>query len=401
MRPLVPGRILSGLILLALATAACAPSAAPQAPAGPAGASAQPASSTGPQASAAGQPGTGSAAFSPAVAQLVEGARREPTFRGAWPGNVTAGQAGLDTLIAGLNKKYGLNVQAQFTPSPDMNTMAARLSQEVAAGQPAASDMYLGHGPGINVALNNHVLQSMDWPAILDRPIPVEPDFDAYAPEGVGVALMASIGGISYNTNLVRGDDVPRRLEDLLQPQWRGVIAATPVAFGLRELAAPDMLGREYMVSYTQRLSQQIGGLIRCGDESRVASGEFAMLVFSCGEENAAELRRNGAPMDFTTLADGTAMLTYYGSVPKTSRAPNTAALLVAYLSSAEGQQQLWEVSRRDLWVYPQSNSRKLLDNIRASGGKLASGSPQWLASMTGFPEMQRELEAILQQSAR
>src|SRR4051794_13612088 len=214
MRRLVPGRILSGLTLLALATAACAPGAAPQTPAQPAGAPAQPAGApappaepAGPQAASAAQPGTGSAAFSPAVAQLVEGARRESTFRAAWPANVTAGQAGLDTLIAGLNKKYGLNVQAQFTPSPDMNTMAARLSLEVAAGQPAASDMYLGHGPGINVALNNQVLQSMDWPAILDRPIPVEPGFDAYAPEGVGVALLASIGGISYNTNLVRGDE--------------------------------------------------------------------------------------------------------------------------------------------------------------------------------------------------
>ena len=57
----------------------------------------------------------------------------------------------------------------------------------------------------------------------------MEPNFDAYAPEGVGVALMASIGGITYNTDLVRGHDVPRRLEALLQPKWHGLIAATPV----------------------------------------------------------------------------------------------------------------------------------------------------------------------------
>src|SRR5438067_159323 len=96
MRRVVPERIVSGLLLLALTAAACAPGATSQAPAPPAGAPAPPAGSAGPQAAPAAQPGTASAAFSPAVAQLVEGARRESTFRGAWPANVTAGQAGLD-----------------------------------------------------------------------------------------------------------------------------------------------------------------------------------------------------------------------------------------------------------------------------------------------------------------
>ena len=336
--------VLAALAVPALSTAACAPPA--PSPASP--------SAAGPAPAAA-----ASGTTSPLLAQLIEGARREPTFRGQWSPTSTGGSAGLNTLVAGMNKKYGLNVEAVFTPGRDMNAMAELLAQEAAAGQPGSSDVYIGHGPGMLIALKHQLLQSLDWPAILERPIPSDPDFDPYAPDGVGVAFMTSVGGVSYNTNLVRGDDVPRRLDDLLHPKWKGQVAATPYAYVLRELAMPDMLGRAYVVDYTTRLSRQIGGVMRCGDESRVASGEFALFAFSCGEDNVIDLRKNGAPIAFTTVAEGTALLTFYGAVPKNSSAPNTAALFVAYLSSPEGQQALWEISARDLFVYPESNSRK------------------------------------------
>jgi iron(III) transport system substrate-binding protein len=389
---LVQGTILAALAGLALAAAACAPASSGPAPGAPAASSAAaPASAS----AAASNPGT------PLLQQLIEGAKREPTFRGQWSPNILGGAAGLNTLIAGMNKKYGLNVQAQFTPGRDMNAMAELLAQELAAGQPASSDAYMGHGPGMLIALKHDLLVPLDWAAILDRPIPVDPDFDPYAPGGSGVAYGASVGGLTYNTSLVRPDEVPRRLDDVLLPRWKGLVASTPYAFGMRELAMPDMLGREWAVDFTTRLARQVGGVMRCGDEARVGSGEFAMFVMSCGQENVIPQQKTGAPMAFTTLADGAAMLTYYGAVPKHSSAPNTAALLVAYLESPEGQQTLWDVAYRDLWVYPESHSRQSIESIKASGGKLATSSPQWLASITGFTEMQNELERILQQTGQ
>lgn len=379
--------VLAALTGVALVGAACAPAAS-----GPA-----------PSSAAAPAPAVGAAssAGTPLLQQLIEGAKREPTFRGQWSPNILGGATGLNTLIAGMNQKYGLNVQAQFTPGRDMNAMAEVLAQELAAGQPASSDAYMGHGPGMLIALKNDLLVPMDWAAILDRPIPVDPAFDPYAPGNTGVAYGASVGGLTYNTSLVRAEDVPRRLEDVLQPRWKGIIASTPYAFGMRELAMPDMLGRDWAIDYTTRLARQVGGVMRCGDEARVGSGEFAFFVMSCGQENVLPLQKTGAPMAFTTLSDGAAMLTYYGSVPKHSRAPNTAALFVAYLESPEGQAALWDVAYRDLWVYPESHSRQAIDTIKAAGGKLATSSPQWLASITGFTEMQNELEKILQQTGQ
>jgi ABC-type Fe3+ transport system substrate-binding protein len=380
--------ILAALASLALAAAACAPSPgpAPSAPAAP-----KPA----PAAAAASSPST------PLLQQLIEGAKREPAFKGQWSPNILGGTTGLNALVAGMNQKYGLNVQAQFTPGRDMNAMAEVLAQELLAGQPASSDAYMGHGPGMLIALKHDILVPLDWAAILDRPIPVDPAFDPYAPGNSGVAYGASVGGLTYNTNLVRSDEVPRRLDDVLLPRWKGIVASTPYAFGMRELAMPDMLGRDWAVDYTTRLARQVGGVMRCGDEARVGSGEFAIFVMSCGQENVIPQQKSGAPMAFTTLADGAAMLTYYGAVPKHSSAPNTAALLVAYLESPEGQQTLWEVAYRDLWVYPESQSRPFVERIQAAGGKLATSSPQWLASITGFTEMQNDLEKILQQTGQ
>ena len=83
------GTILAVLLGLSLATAACAP--APSAP---------PSSATAPAADRAAPAEAAAAAsppFAPLLQQLIEGAKREPTFRGQWSPNILGGAAGLNT----------------------------------------------------------------------------------------------------------------------------------------------------------------------------------------------------------------------------------------------------------------------------------------------------------------
>jgi len=249
-------------------------------------------------------------------------------------------------------------------------------------------------------ALRTGVLRTIDWPAILDRPIPADPAFDPYAPDGTGVAFGTTLVGIAYNTNLVRGDDVPRHLEDPLAPKWKGKIASTVYAAGMREFAMPDMLGRDAMLDYTRRLSQQVSGLIRCGENERLTSGEFAMLVFSCGGNDILDLKRRGAPIDYAIVQEATVLHMRYGAVPKNSSAPNAAALLVAYLLTPEGQELLWKLDGMDLPLFPESHLRDQVEQVKSAGGKVAYNSPQWLLSSPGFTEQQQELEKILREGA-
>jgi ABC-type Fe3+ transport system substrate-binding protein len=157
----------------------------------------------------------------------------------------------------------------------------------------------------------------MDWPSILPRPLPSEPGFDPIAPRGVAIAFATAVVGILYNTDLVKGEDIPRRLEDVLKPKWKGKIASTPYAAGMRELAMPGMLGREYIMGFTRKLSQHIGGLVRCGESERFTSGEFLMMVLTCGGSDAIVLRKTGAPIDHTVVEEGTVLHMRYGGIQR------------------------------------------------------------------------------------
>jgi ABC-type Fe3+ transport system substrate-binding protein len=335
-------------------------------------------------------------AFAASVAELVAGAKKETTIKGLWSATSFGGSRGLSEFVAGMNKKYGLNIKAEFTPGPNMQGVMAKLAAEAAAGQPASSDVYMGNSQAVHDAMKVNVLKPVEWASILDRPLSSEPGFDPYAPGNIGVGFASTFVGVLYNTDRVKGDDIPRRLEDVLKPKWKGKIASTPYAAGLREFAMPDMLGREHMVSFTNKLSKQIAGLMRCGEPDRITSGEFLMLVLTCGGDDAIVLQRTGAPIGHTLLAEGTIIHTRYAGVPKNSTSPNAAALLIAYMLTPEGQALLWKYDGMDFHILPNTNMKKELDKVRAAGGKVVVNSPQWLGSVKGYREMQKELEGIL-----
>jgi hypothetical protein len=84
--------------------------------------------------------------------------------------------------------------------------------------------------------------------------------------------------------------------------------------------------------------------------------------------------------------------------VPKNSRSPNAGALLAAYLHTPEGQAALWKHDGMDLHLYPESKMKKDVESVHAAGGKVALNTPQWLASLKGYSETQKELEKILRE---
>ena len=338
------------------------------------------------------------AAAAEPLAQLIEGAKKEGTLRGQWSQNSFGGSAGLAELVAGMNKRYGLNLKPQFTPGPDMQRLMLRLAQEAEAGQPASTDVYLGNAQAIFDAMKANVLKPMEWAGILPRKIPSEPGLDPIAPGGVAVIFASAVVGILYNTDHVKGDDVPRSLEDVLKPKWKGKIASTPYAAGFRELAMPGLLGREYVIEFTKKLSKHIGGLVRCGESERFTSGEFLMQVLTCGGSDVNVLQSTGAPLGHTLVKEGTVIHPRYAGVPKNSRSPNAGALLAAYLHTPEGQAVLWKHDGMDLHLYPESKMKKDVDAVRATGGKIALNTPQWLASLKGYSETQKELEKILRE---
>jgi len=318
-------------------------------------------------------------------------------LKAAWSPSSFGGSAGFERLVQGMNRKYGLSIKAQFTPGIDEQAMAGRLAQEAAAGQPATEDVYLGNPAGIHDALPTNVFKPIDWRAIVDRPLNAEGDFDPVAPNSVAVAFASSVVGVTYNTNQVRGADIPHKLDNLLDPKWKGKIASTPYASGWREFVAADLLGQDSTFAFVRKFAPQVGGLIRCGESDRITSGEFLMLVMDCGANDVITLKRQGAPIDHVVLDDAAVVHNRYGAVPVNSASPNAAVLFVAYLETPEAQTTLWEVDGLDFYLFPESNTRKAADQLRQAGGKLALDSPQWLSALPDFNGTQKQLGDILQ----
>lgn len=349
-------------------------------------------------------------ALSPAVAadapkapmnlkELVAGAKKETTLRAMWSSRSLNGSKGFSEIVAAMNKKYGTNIKPQFTPGKSMTNMIGTLTRELKAGQPASTDVVWGNSGGMLQSGKVGLMRPMEWMAYLERPMLKETGFDPIAPGGIALASASTLVGVLYNSDMVKGDDIPKNLADTLNPKWKGKIASTPYAAGMREFAMPDLLGKEAMVDFTEKLSKQVGGLIRCGTMDRITSGEFVMLVLSCGDQYVNQGKRRGEPLGYAIMDDAVVSHTRYGAVPVHSQAPNAAALFVAYLHSPEGQKWMWDVNGFDFHLYPESHERKVLEAARARGAKVAINSPQWLAKAKGYRETRKELEKILQQA--
>ncbi len=348
--------------------------------------------------------GAASAAEAPKnLKELIAGAKKETTLRGMWSASSLSGGKGFRHVVAAMNKKYGLNIKAKFTPGPSMTRMIAKVTREVKAGQPASTDVIWGNSGGVLKGGKVGILRKMNWLAYLDRqPLKWE-GFDPVGPGGVALASAGSLVGITYNSDLVKGDDIPKSFEDVFKPIFKGKIASTPYAAGMREFGMPDVLGYKAMTDFTKRLTNHISGLMRCGSMDRLTSGEFLMLVFSCGDQyvNRAKNSGSGLPLGYALMKEAVISHTRYGSVPVNSRSPNAAALFVVYLHSKEGQKWMWEKNGLDFPLYPESQMRKKLLAAKAIGAKIVMNSPQWLGSQGGYIKYRKSLQKILKQKRK
>jgi ABC-type Fe3+ transport system substrate-binding protein len=335
-----------------------------------------------------------------AIAELINGAKKETTLRAQWGADTLDGGPGLQKIVAAMNKKYGLNLQPSFTPGANMQGMMGKITRELAAGQPASSDVYFGNPQSMLQAMDAKSLKPMDWYSLLERPMQKEAGFDPIVPGGIGIAMASTLVGVIYNSNLVKGKDIPQKLEDLMSPKWKGKIASTPYAAGFREFAMPELLGKEKVIAFVKKYSKHIGGLIRCGEMDRITSGEFLMLGLACGDQEVNMAQRQNIPLGYAIMDDATISHTRYAGIPKNSRAPNSAALFIAFLHTVEGQKMMWDIDGLDFHLYPESHQKKKLDAAKAKGAKVVISSPQWLNKNKDYAATQKELEKILRGEA-
>lgn len=269
------------------------------------------------------------------LSELIEGAKKEGGLTLSWGTGTMGGIEGVRAMEQGFNKTYGLNFQFRYTPGPAMPQMASRIIQEAKAGQPASSDLFIGS--------ENHVarmsLKRVAWTKIFPHITRPMTDWDDRV-----LIVVSRTPGFTYNTGLVAPNEVPQRVEDVLNPKWKGKIASTPYAASFDRLAL--IWGEEKTTAFLQKFVKQVAGLIRCGEEERIANGEFAMMVFNCDLADANDMHQKGAPVNGRIFKDAGILSYWYLAVPSNSTHPNAASLLAAFLLSKEGQDILYKTEK-------------------------------------------------------
>jgi ABC-type Fe3+ transport system substrate-binding protein len=366
-----------GIAVLALA--ACQPAARP---AGPSGAS-QPA----PAASATAPP-----TQSAEVQRLLAAAREagETELNLSWSANSFGGYEGVARFESLFNRMYGTNIKINLTPGPSMPDMHAKVLQELAAGRKASTDVLPGAENEMANILPREALEEYDYTLLSPRIIP-----EVVAAKNIAVEVYSTIPAIVYNSDLVRGADVPRALEDVLDPKWKGKIAGGQTLGALSRVAMRPEWGPERMKAFVARLSQQVGGLIRNSEENRIISGEFMMYVMG-NTHGAREPQRKGAPIGYVIPPDGATAGFQHMGVPRNSEHPNLAKLFINAVVSEEGQRILWDTYASDHHGLPGSQSGAEVAELKAKGSGIFDVDVQVILEHPEMNPLRVELDRML-----
>ena len=152
-------------------------------------------------------------AGSAALEKVIAGAKKEGVLKLLWTEGHFGADVGIRDMVRVMNKRYGTNIKLQFTEGRSFPANLGRLTQEYKAKQISSTDVFLGGANHMNSGLKSGLLMKVDWEAIVERPAPSNPLFDRVNPKGVGMAVASRVVGIVYNTNLVKGDDIPKSIK--------------------------------------------------------------------------------------------------------------------------------------------------------------------------------------------
>ncbi len=334
------------------------------------------------------------AQWSPALTKVIQDANKEGKLKLSWGEGTLGGTKRMALYEQLMNKMFGSTVKIGFTPGVSMPAMGSQIATELAAGQPAASDVYIGAESYLVPLVNRKIFQQVEWQKLMPGRITnqmVEGD-------GQSLRVFSGLPGTPYNKSRVPKTETPKTLKDFLKPFWKGKIASTPYVTGLNLLAAKELWGREVALDYVKQFSKQVAGLIRCNEMDRVVTGEFLALVMDCNGARTFELQAQGAPLEHVVASDAAMVRHFYLNVPKNAENPNAAKLFTTFMLTKEAQKLLWESDFSDLYLFPESQLGQKVRALEKQGVKFFVPTLEWVANNPEIEKISEEMVKIVTQ---
>ncbi|MDP2727970.1 MAG: ABC transporter substrate-binding protein [Dehalococcoidia bacterium] len=284
--------------------------------------------------------------------QFIEGARKEGVVRA----NImtTLGEKGAQRLTQALNKKYGLDLKMEYTPTANMSQVVAQAMTELKTGGTPSWDILNGT-PMHFVQMNEQgMLDTFDWQQAFPD-VPKELVYYGGASLSYGITYRLP----TYNPNLVKPADVPRKWEDLVDPKWKGKLAVHSDTQTWERLV--ELWGEERVATLMEGLAKQDPILVALPQVlTRITSGEYPLAPYVLSSDLLLAQGR-GEPVRFAEDVEPALGSSYLLTLPKKALHPNAAKLFIAFSLSAEGQNIWWEEARYGSSFIPQSPLAQLL----------------------------------------
>src|SRR3954469_24743872 len=125
-------------------------------------------------------------------------------------------------------------------------------------------------------------------------------------PDGMSATSRIYLSSIAYNTNLVKPEDAPKSLADLLDPKWAGKMVKGHPAYSGTIMTATFQLVRELGWEYMEKLSKQRVMQVQSSTDppKKLALGERAVMADG-NEYGVVLLKEAGQPVEPVYPAEG------------------------------------------------------------------------------------------------
>jgi spermidine/putrescine-binding protein len=147
------------------------------------------------------------------VEDLIAAAKKEGVIELLAPS--TTGQKGIQALGDAFNKKYGLSIKVNYSPSSNMTGDVAKVVMGAASGAAPEWDLMLVTDAHHATLWSRKLLQTFDY-----AKLGVAPELIQYDNGTVSLANQFVLP--AYNKKILAPQDVPKRWEDLLNPKLKG-----------------------------------------------------------------------------------------------------------------------------------------------------------------------------------
>ena len=277
------------------------------------------------------------------------------------------------SIIDAWTKRYP-KIKMEFVEVSGSATIS-RVNQESLAGGPTC-DLTTNTLGAVDGLIKQNLLSPIDM-----APFGVKPTYQAQ-PNPYVLATHGTSYCTMFNTKKVSMADAPKRIEDLLDPKWKGRWGTWNRPLGIMTLIGA--WGEDKTTDFVKKLAQTQPRLFRSGAAwvDAVTAGEIDLVNF-IPTYTTIPPREAKAPVDIT-MPEPISLSLVYGILPKEGRNPNAARLLVAWLSGGEGSAAVEKASGRGNPFDPASETAKQLagKQLSAIDAKMEGEKSDYLAKL-------------------